>query len=205
MCLVNLTDLNDLKHCKQKLLLSEEGYPEHQKELTASNTYERSRESCWRDIKMRSVLPEPVEGGTAAVPRQLLLLCISHLWAIQHNTLVLSVTVICVSACIWEIFTFFIWCPINSIDMFVAFFPNAEGQSDHKKWVFFFPSCICATEVAVSHLWPIHLELTLSAETFGGCKQCWKLLGESLFVYAFVFFSMERSVLDPLDTAHYKK
>lgn len=42
MCLVNLTDLSDLKQGKQKLLLSEEGHPEHQEELTASNIYECS-------------------------------------------------------------------------------------------------------------------------------------------------------------------
>ena len=46
MCLVNLTDLNDLKQGKQKLSLSEEGYPEQQEELTASSIYECSGESC---------------------------------------------------------------------------------------------------------------------------------------------------------------
>lgn len=75
------------------------------RELTASNVYECSGKSCWHEIKMCSVLPEPVEGGTAAMPRCLLLLCISNLWAIWQNPLVLSVTIICVCVCIWEIFT----------------------------------------------------------------------------------------------------
>lgn len=78
-------------------------------------------------------------------------------------------------------------CQVDSTHRFVHFFPSAGGtvgQRDNKKCFafFFFPSCIWATEVAVSHLWPIHLELTLPAETFEGHKQCWELLGESLSV-----------------------
>lgn len=46
ICLVNLTDLNDLEQGKQKLLLSEEGFPEHQKGLTKSNIYDCGGESC---------------------------------------------------------------------------------------------------------------------------------------------------------------
>lgn len=37
ICLVNLTDLNDLEQGEQKQSLSEEGYPEHQKELIFMN------------------------------------------------------------------------------------------------------------------------------------------------------------------------
>lgn len=84
-------------------------------------------------------------------------------------------------------------CQMDSTDMFGNFFfPSAEGivgQGDNKKNAlpFFFPSGIWATEVAVSHLWPIHLELTLPAKTFGGHKQCWELLGESLCLCFCIF------------------
>lgn len=135
---------------------------------------------------MCSMLPEPVESGMTAVPCRSLLLCISNLWASGQNPLVLSVTVICVCMCIQEIFSPLLGCSIDSIDMLVSFFFSPHILKE--QWIrvmingYFFPSCICATEVVVSHLWLTHLELTLSAETFGEHKQCWKLLGESLFV-----------------------
>lgn len=54
---------------------------------------------------MCSALPEPVEGVTAAVLCHPLLPCVSNLWAIRQNPLVLSVTVISVCVYICEIFT----------------------------------------------------------------------------------------------------
>lgn len=94
-------------------------------------------------------------------------------------------------------------CQVDSTDMFVHVFPwvlkeQWVRETIKKCFAFFFPSCIWATEVAFSHLWPIHLELTLAAETFEGHKQCWELLGESLFVCASVFSSIVSSALDPL-------
>ena len=104
---------------------------------------------------MCSALPEPVEGGMAAVPCLPLPLCVSNLWAIRQNPLVLSVTVICVCVYICKIFTLSFKMPNRLHRHVCCFFSNAEGtvgQSDDKKIGISFPSCICATEVAVSHL-----------------------------------------------------
>lgn len=105
---------------------------------------------------MCSMLLEPVEGGMTAVPCHSLLLCISNLWASGQNPLAISVTDICVCMCIQEIFSLSLRCSIDSIDMLVAFFffsfKILKEQCIRVINGYFFPSCICSAEVAVSHL-----------------------------------------------------
>lgn len=85
---------------------------------------------------MYSTLPEPVEGGVAAVPQRFLL-CVSNLEAIWQNPFAFSVTYfLCVCAHVYENYLpFHLRCYMDNTDMFDLFSQMLKEQwvSDAKR------------------------------------------------------------------------
>lgn len=98
----------------------------------------------------------------AAAPCSLFLLCISNLRASEQNPLVLFVTT-CIMCVCEKYLLFHLRCQADSIGTLVAFFSKCWKNSGRVVIVMikkkggrgrrgFFLTCICATEVAGSHL-----------------------------------------------------